>query len=204
MRYPKKLENVHVEVIDQELCVYDWEQQQMHALNPTAAAIWQQCDGETAPALMATRLAQELNLPDAEKLVWLSLNRLEKAGLLQEKPTARLNRSIYTRREVLKLAGITLAMLPVVKSIVLPSAVEAQCSPNCVFSEFTQFLDGSCAEYCRSELVPNEVLCSSEVVGDVCVCYTVYPEPIDPEDCWGNEPFPIEPTGQDRRSRGGN
>ena len=79
MQYPKKSEQVYVEAIEQELCVYDWQGQKMHTLNPTAVLVWELCDGQTSPAAMAARLEQELDVPDANKLVWLSLDRLEKA-----------------------------------------------------------------------------------------------------------------------------
>ena len=124
MPHPKQAANVYVESLDDELCVYDWQQKQMHALNPTAALVWEQCDGQTDLAQMATRLQNELNVPNADKLVALSLNRLENARLL-EGATPQPQRTI-TRREVLKMAGIGLALMPVVSSIALPSANAGQ------------------------------------------------------------------------------
>lgn len=182
MQYPKKSDKVYVEAIDQELCVYDWERQKMHTLNPTAALVWQQCDGQTAPAQMAARLEQELQAPQAEQLVWLSLDRLEKAQLLEAKATRPALGKPLTRRELLKAAGLSLALLPLVKSIVLPTPVEAQCSPNCILSgllgesEFT-----TCEEACRAEMPPGVTLCSvgeTPVVEDIlCECrYYISPE----------------------------
>ena len=173
MQYPKKSEQVYVEAIDQELCVYDWQRQKMHTLNPTAALVWQQCDGQTSPVAMAARLEQELNVPDAEKLVWLSLDRLEKAHLLEEKvtrPTPGQRR--FTRREVLKVAGISLALLPVVKSIMLPTPAQAQCSPNCIVTGLVP-PTVSCAVAC-SNPPPGVTLCSvgetPTADGNLCEC----------------------------------
>lgn len=182
MQYPKKSDKVYVEAIDQELCVYDWERQKMHTLNPTAALVWQQCDGQTAPAAMATRLEQELQTPEAEQLVWLSLDRLAKAHLLETKATRPAPGQPLTRRELLKVAGLSLAMLPLVKSIVLPTPAEAQCSPNCISNiplmEFS-LCEDECNMYIRN--LNGVTLCSSEELteGETvrCECrYYISPE----------------------------
>ena len=52
MQHPKKIETVHVEMLDDELCLYDWQRLKVHNLNPTAAKVWQLCDGQTSPQEM--------------------------------------------------------------------------------------------------------------------------------------------------------
>src|SRR5215213_3880746 len=78
MSNPKRAEAVHVETLGDEVCIYDWQRKEVHALNPTAARVWQQCDGQTSPQQIAATLAAELNVPNAEELVWLTLSKLEK------------------------------------------------------------------------------------------------------------------------------
>jgi len=120
---------VHVETLNDELCLYDWERKQVHALNPTAALVWQLCDGQTSPAQMAaqlrTQLRAELDMPQAEALVWSSLQQLEQAHLLDDELTPPAGRSFLTRRQMLKM-GVAVALLPVISSILAPSPVEAQ------------------------------------------------------------------------------
>lgn len=41
MMYPKQSKTVHVEMLNDELCLYDWQRKEAHALNPTAATVWQ-------------------------------------------------------------------------------------------------------------------------------------------------------------------
>src|SRR5437764_11683872 len=92
MPYPNQAPSVHVEQLGDELCIYDWQRKEVHALNPTAARVWQQCDGQTSPEQIAATLQAELNVPNAEELVWLTLSKLEKAHLLAEegvKPARR-------------------------------------------------------------------------------------------------------------------
>ena len=47
MNYPRQTPHVHIQAIGDELCVYDWQRRRVHALNPTAALVWQHCDGAT-------------------------------------------------------------------------------------------------------------------------------------------------------------
>jgi hypothetical protein len=135
MIYPKQSETVHAEILKDELCLYDWQRKEVHALNSIAAKVWQLCDGRTSPAQIATQLLSELpaelNAKQVEELVWMSLYQLEKAHLLAE-PIASAHlagpRSI-SRRQFLKLMGGLaggVIVLPVVTSILAPTPVMAQ------------------------------------------------------------------------------
>ena len=47
--YPRQSRTTHTEQLGDEASVYDWARAQVHALNPTAARVWRQCDGATSP-----------------------------------------------------------------------------------------------------------------------------------------------------------
>ena len=127
MPYPKQAASIHVEQLGDELCVYNWQRKEVHALNPTAARVWQQCDGQTSLAQLAAMLQADLQLPDieAQELAWLTLAQLEKAHLLHEDVVKPARRKVLPRREFLRL-GIAAALLPVVHSIMAPTPVAAQ------------------------------------------------------------------------------
>src|SRR4051812_17019482 len=125
MANPQQSATVHVETLGEELCLYDWQRKLVHALNPTAARVWQRCDGQTSPQQIAATLAADLNLPNAEELVWLTLRQLEKAHLLAEEVVKPAKRNVLPRREFLRL-GVAAALLPVVHSIAAPTPVAAQ------------------------------------------------------------------------------
>ncbi|MCB9098241.1 MAG: PqqD family protein [Anaerolineales bacterium] len=193
MDYPKRLENVYVETLGDELCLYDWTGQKMHALNPTAALVWQQCDGQSTPAEIAARLQPKIEANHAEELVQYTLKQLSQAHLLAEPETPPvLTQRNLTRRELLKMAGMSLALLPVVKSIELPTALQA-CSANCTFSYFVNEIDQgkSCNEQCTENLITTrgELLCSADLINDdtVCRCTTVLLDPTA-DVCWGSDP----------------
>jgi hypothetical protein len=42
--YPRRSPTTHTEQLGDEASVYDWSRLQVHALNPTAACVWRQCD----------------------------------------------------------------------------------------------------------------------------------------------------------------
>jgi hypothetical protein len=125
MPYPAQATTVHVEQIGDELCVYDWRRKHVHALNPTAAKVWQLCDGQTSPAQIGAALQFALGVPNAEEVVWLTLAQLERAHLLAEAVVRPSGRRALPRRQFLKL-GVAAALLPVIHSIVAPTAVAAQ------------------------------------------------------------------------------
>jgi hypothetical protein len=125
-------DDIVVQELFDEVVVYDLKRDKIHALNPTAAFVWQQCDGSRSRQELAGLLAQEFQTPQADALVMLTLDRLEKAHLLAgDMPPTNGHRPI-TRRELLKMAGVTVALLPVVKSIVAPTVAQAQSTANCV------------------------------------------------------------------------
>jgi len=118
MNNPKKSQTLHVESLNDELSVYDWQRLQMHSLNPTAAKVFELCDGETSPAQMAKRL----EAPEA--VVWQSLDELHNAHLLNETPEKPAQYQGMTRQQFLKVGG-AVALASIV-SIVVPRPAAAQ------------------------------------------------------------------------------
>src|SRR5439155_22958956 len=107
------------------LMVYDQDRHEAHSLNQTAALVWRHCDGQTGVPELATLLQQELKLPAEEAVVWLALDRLEKAHLLQERLLRSREAAGMSRRAVIRklgLAGGLVALLPLVDSLNAPPA----------------------------------------------------------------------------------
>ena len=125
VRYPYRIQSVHVESIDGELCVYDTARQRVHALNHTAAFVWQRCDGRTAPAELAAALSAEASIDDAEAVVQLTLQELAAAQLL----AAPIDEVAPVSRRDLLRRGVAAAAIPAIYSIVAPSPADAQSPP---------------------------------------------------------------------------
>jgi Coenzyme PQQ synthesis protein D (PqqD) len=92
MTTPKRAETVHVEQLGEELCIYDWQRKEVHALNPTAARVWQQCDGQTSPEQIAERLAAAVPV----------LNSDTKGYELGKLPGLAYNTNSYRQRKASK------------------------------------------------------------------------------------------------------
>ena len=137
-----RTEGLVVRELPGELVVYDRQRHQAHCLNATAAQVFKLCDGRTTVEELARRLGRELDGPADEKLVWLSLERLERAHLLQERPAAPASVGRYSRRELVRRVGLAAAVLPAVATILAPTPAQAAVSAcvlntDCEGADFT-------------------------------------------------------------------
>jgi hypothetical protein len=116
-----------VEPIDEELLVFDTERQLAHSLNPTAARVWQACDGQRD----LEALAAECEI-DQQTLA-LALERLGDVRLLEpqttaepirDAPAAGVSRRAMLRKSVLTGAGLGIA-IPLIRSITAPNMAMA-------------------------------------------------------------------------------
>jgi hypothetical protein len=128
-----------VQSIGDETIVYDERRSRAHRLNQTAAFVWSHCDGARTVADLAAAVQKETGQDKeigqdkevgqgAEDIVWLALDRLEKAHLLQDRLAKPAHAAPLTRRDVLRkaaLAGGLTLLLPVVQSIVAPTPAMA-------------------------------------------------------------------------------
>lgn len=128
--YPKARpeEDLIITELADELVVYDRKDDQGHTMNQTAAFVWRHCDGETSPAQLAAKLADQFGLPADEDIVWMTLNELEQANLLQTPLVRSQNSKAVSRRDFLRMAqaaGLAIGLIPVIKSIVIPAPAAA-------------------------------------------------------------------------------
>ncbi len=114
-----------VQHIYQETLVYDTTRNEARLLNHTASLVWKQCDGKTSPSQMTAELSKELDAAVPEQIVWLALEQLDQYALLQERLVKPTTIAQFSRRKLLQ-AGLALSLLPLVTSILAPTAVQAQ------------------------------------------------------------------------------
>jgi hypothetical protein len=121
-----------VERVDDEVLVYDLERDKAHCLNETAAVVFEGCDGERSVAELAERVSARSGVAVDEEVVWRALVRLSDEHLLAE-PLSPPSGMQVSRRQVLARVGVAGAAaglaLPAVKSIVAPTAAQAQATP---------------------------------------------------------------------------
>lgn len=123
MKNPQRNPAVSTAAVGDGLGVFDPEQNQSYVLNATSALVFQHCDGQTTPQQLTELLRRKLNVPsaDADQLMWLALDELQTAGLLQSSaapmpPPA----ATYSRREALTsfaALGLSVALMPMVARV---------------------------------------------------------------------------------------
>ena len=111
-----------------ETLVYDESNHQAHCLNQTAAFVWKHCDGRTSLPALARMLVKETNVSVPEHTVWLAIKQLEESDLLESSRSKPIWAGL-SRREMVRTIGITAVALPIVTSIVAPTAASAATAP---------------------------------------------------------------------------
>jgi hypothetical protein len=119
-----------VQQLEDELLVYDLEQNEAHCLNGIAASVWTLCDGEKTITEIGRLLGTDLPVEDVEILVWSALDQFAERGLLAEeagKASPHALDAMMTRRQMVARLGLAVGLaLPLVESIVSPPASMAQ------------------------------------------------------------------------------
>ena len=124
-----RVEGLLIERVDGELLVVRESSQEAHALNETAAIVFDLCDGSTSRAAMTAEVARRTGLPAEESVVDLALAELVEAGLVvldDEEPPSITRRSLIRR---LALPAAAMALLPVVETVLVPSRASGQSAP---------------------------------------------------------------------------
>ena len=117
---PKRKDAI-IRQVTNEFIIYDKKTEHAHCLNRTAWDVWQLCDGKTTVAEMIQQLGAGSDEP-----VWLSLARLEKAGLLEKDPAMSESANLDRRDAVRKLGIAAAIALPVIISVLVPTPAQAQ------------------------------------------------------------------------------
>ena len=130
---PKRSATTHTEQLGDEASIYEWTRTEVHSLNPTAARIWNLCDGVLTDAEIAERLRRESDLTHADEVVRFALAEFSRRHLL----AGDAGISSPSRRALLVQLGRTAALLPVVTSIVAPTALQAQSATGTATFSFT-------------------------------------------------------------------
>ena len=114
--------------LENEILIYDTRNNKAHCLNDTAAKVWKHCDGRTTAGEISRLLTAQLGTPVDEKVVWFALKQFGRDELLEENvslPPAFIASGL-TRREMVRVLGLAAVVaVPLVTSIVAPSAVQA-------------------------------------------------------------------------------
>ena len=120
-----RVKDIIIQEIDNECLVYDLQTNKALCLNSVSADIWKYCDGISTVQEVAEIIGRQMNIKLDEDFIWLTINDLEKKGLLENKVLKPAEFENISRREVLLKYALPTLVLPLVGSIVAPTAVNA-------------------------------------------------------------------------------
>jgi len=139
-----------------ETLIYDLKTNKAFCLNETSALVWQLSDGRNSVSEISDAMSVQLKTLVSEDLVWLAVDQLSKDGLLEKGDAIKNHFSGLSRREAIRKVGFaSVVALPIISSLIAPSASMAQsiclalnspCSP-------TPCCSGNCVS------VPNPATC---------------------------------------------
>lgn len=147
-------EQLIVKELPDELLIYDLKHDQAHCLNETAALVWKNCDGRKTVAELREQMEDNAGSPVPEEMVWLALDQLETFKLLDKAALKPAQFAGMNRRDLVRRVGMAAIALPVILSIVAPTA-QAQASG---------LAPGSCCgnpNQCASNTCVPNAICSA-------------------------------------------
>lgn len=122
--------NIVIQELENEILIYDLNDNKAFCLNETSAVIWQMCDGTKTVADISQAVSQKFNANVSEDFVWLALDQFKKDKLITNEFTSVF--AGMTRREAIRKVGFaSIVALPIVASMVAPTAVNAA---SCILS----------------------------------------------------------------------
>jgi hypothetical protein len=147
-----KMDNLVVQDLSNEVLIYNLENNKAYSLNETTTLVWQNCDGTKDISAIAKTLEVKLkqNVPD--ELIWLALDSLKSENLVSFENATPSLLSGFNRREAIKRVGFaTLAALPLLTSVMAPTAAHAQSGATAEICEACSKKGDPCAGICEDE-----------------------------------------------------
>ena len=128
MSYPKsRNKNVIVQEVSNDTLVYDLVTNKAVCLNETSASIWKLCNGTNTVREISEKMTSKLKESISEEYIWLALNQLKKEELIEENEGIEDKYQGLSRREIIRKIGYgSMIALPIVSSVVAPTAASAQ------------------------------------------------------------------------------
>lgn len=172
-----------------EVLIYDLLEDKAFSLNETSAFIWQLCDGSNSISDIAENSSKKFNVSISDEFVWLALEQLKKDNLLENPGDFSADFGGLSRREVIRKIGFaTLVALPLVSSLIAPTAAHAASGSAATCS-------GSCQ--CPNATV---VFCTPAGGGGTTVCNNLAPT----ANCRCRGPFGTDGSGTSPGQKTGN
>jgi hypothetical protein len=154
-----RTEKLIIKELPDETLVYDLEQDKAHCLNHTAGLVWKHCDGKASVDEIAKSVGAKTHTVVDDRIVWLALDQLEEFRLLEKAAHAPSHLKGMSRRQMIAAVGVAATAIPLITSIVVPHAAQAQTCPaappfpdDCPCTTSAQCLTGCCRVVAGSQI----------------------------------------------------
>ena len=162
----RRKDEIIVQELNGEVLIYDLKSNKAICLNEVSSLVWDACDGNQSVSEISQAIGKKLNSPANEDIVWLALDQLKKEKLIDNGAEIVSKFDGISRREVIRKVGLgTMIALPLITSLVAPTAANAQsiCAGACTCTStgMTVGMGNPCA-------APNTAGCSTTLPGCTC------------------------------------
>ncbi len=175
-----RTENLVVKELPDELLIYDLETNKAFCLNQTARLVMDECNGTNSIDEAVVSLNRKLKSKLNDEMVWMVIEQFQKSNFLKGDYQIPVETTKLTRRKILQSAAALGIALPIVTSLVAPTATYAQsrcigqngdcifdrdvtgCCENLICLEIPQAPTGAQCVGCiplNSECVDGQTLC---------------------------------------------
>ena len=152
-----RTQNLVVKELPNELLIYDLERNKAFCLNQTARLIMDECDGITAIDEAVNSLNHKLKSKMSEDMIWMVLEQLKDANFIEKNYEIPIQTTRVTRRKILQSAATLGIALPIITSLIAPTAAHAQ--SGCTQS------GGSCINNNAGSNCCQNLVCSATDLG---------------------------------------
>ena len=174
--------DIVIQEFDNEILIYDLTIHKAFSLNETSAIVWQACDGNKTVSEISRQISSRLNSPVTEDFVWLALDGLKKENLIENSREVPTPFEGLSRRAVIRKVGFaSMIALPVISSLIAPTAAHAQSGLGAIGAACT--LDANCVSDCcaggtcsAAGAIPRGSACTAtcqctQFVGNPSICF---------------------------------
>jgi hypothetical protein len=171
-----RTENIVIKELPSEILIYDLEKNKAFCLNETARLIMEQCDGIRSIDEAIINLNQKLKSKVGEEMVWMVVDQLKSANFIEKDYEIPVAITRVSRRKILHSAAALGIALPIITSLVAPTAAQAQSS--CAGVEEDCLINAPINGCCPDLICVN-------IEGDINTCLGCIPAN-SPTNCSGN------------------
>lgn len=125
--FPKAIvKDIVLQEINNELFIYHLKTDQAFCLNETSALVFNLSTGTNSIKQIKETIENLINKSFPEEIIWLALEQLADNNLLEDGNKFINKANSISRRRIIKKIGLsTMVALPLISSVVVPTAVQA-------------------------------------------------------------------------------